>query len=405
MQQKKKLVVIGGGAAGFFGAITAAENNPILDITILEQGNEVLGKVKISGGGRCNVTHACFDARELVKYYPRGFKELLSPFFKFNCTHTIDWFEYKNVALKTEEDGRIFPVSNKSQTIIDCLIEQAKLYDIQIIKQAKVLRFDIDEKFTIFYNDKKIIADYLLIATGSSNTIWQLLKNIGHEIIAPVPSLFTFNIKDDLIKGLEGITIPDVQCTIIDTKIITNGALLITHTGLSGPAILKLSAFGARILHKKKYQFVIKINWIQLTLEEAISTIKSEKEIQAKKQISNFTPFVLPNRFWLRVLEINKINGNKLVADLNKQEIQLIAQTLTQYIFNVYSKNTNKDEFVTAGGIALKEVDFKTMESKQIPNLYFAGEVLDIDAVTGGFNFQAAWTTGFIAGNAIAEKI
>lgn len=404
MQQKKKLVVIGGGAAGFFGAIAAAENHPNLSVTILEQGNEVLGKVKISGGGRCNVTHACFDVKELVKFYPRGFKELLSPFYKFNCTHTIDWFEHRNVALKTEEDGRMFPVSNQSKTIIDCLLEQAALYDIQIIKQAKVMRFDVGETFNVYYNDKKLVADYVLMASGSSNTVWQLLKNIGHEIIAPVPSLFTFNIQHDLIKGLEGITIADVQCTISNTKVVTNGALLITHTGLSGPAILKLSAFGARLLHAQQYKFDIKINWIQLSLEAAINQLKEEKETQAKKQLSNFTPFVLPHRFWLKVLETNRINANKLVADLNKQDILLIAQTLTQNVLKVFSKNTNKDEFVTAGGVALKEVDFKTMESKLIPNLYFAGEVLDIDAVTGGFNFQAAWTTGYIAGNAIAER-
>ncbi len=404
MQSKNTLVVIGGGAAGFFGAITAAEQNPNLKIIILEQGNEVLGKVKISGGGRCNVTHACYDVKELIKYYPRGNKELLSAFYKFNCEHTIDWFEQKNIELKTEEDGRIFPVSNLSQSIIDCLTKQTSLYNIEIIKQAKVMRFEVEEKFHIFYNDTKIIADYLLMSSGSNNTIWQLLKNVGHEIIAPVPSLFTFNIKNALIADLAGISIQNVTCKIKDSKTETNGALLITHTGLSGPAILKLSAFGARYLFEKKYQFELQINWINQTLEEAIQHLKNEKEQQAKKQMSNFSPFDLPNRFWLKVLETSNIMSNKLVADLNKNELQQLAQTLTQSNLKVHSKNTNKDEFVTAGGIALKQVDFKTMESKLIPNLYFAGEVLDIDAVTGGFNFQAAWTTGFIAGNAIASK-
>lgn len=404
MKSKQILVVIGGGAAGFFAAITAAELNPNLSVIILEQGLEVLGKVKISGGGRCNVTHACYDVKELVKFYPRGNKELLSPFYRFNCEHTIDWFENRNIKLKTEEDGRIFPVSNNSQTIIDCLIEQTKLFNIQIIKQAKVMRFEVGEKFDIYYNDKKIEADYLLIASGSNNTIWQLLKNIGHEIIAPVPSLFTFNIKSELIKDLAGVSINNVQLTINDAKINTTGAILITHTGLSGPAILKLSAFAARILFDKKYQFDLEINWIQQTTDEAIQQLKKEKETQAKKQVNNFTPFEVPNRFWLKVLDINGISHHKIVADLSKQDIQNIAQTLTKSVIKVYSKNTNKDEFVTAGGIALKEVDFKTMESKLIPNLYFAGEVLDIDAVTGGFNFQAAWTTGFIAGNSISEK-
>jgi predicted Rossmann fold flavoprotein len=404
MQNKKTLVVIGGGAAGFFAAIKAAEQNPNLNVVILEQGNEVLGKVKISGGGRCNVTHACFDVKELIKFYPRGSKELLGPFYRFSCEHTVEWFENRNVKLKTEEDGRMFPVSNLSQTIIDCLVEQTKALNIDIIKQAKVMRVDLQDIFHVYYNEKNIPADFLLMASGSNNTIWNLLKIMGHEIIPPVPSLFTFNIKSELINGLEGITISSIQCNIIDTKISTHGAVLITHTGLSGPAILKLSAFGARLLHEINYQFNLKINWINQTTDEALQHLKNEKENQAKKQLSNFSPFDIPNRFWLKVLETNKIKANKLVADLNKNELQQIAHTLTQTILKVHSKNTNKEEFVTAGGIALKEVDFKTMESKLIPNLFFAGEVLNIDAVTGGFNFQAAWTTGFIAGESIAGK-
>jgi hypothetical protein len=372
---------------------------------------EVLGKVKISGGGRCNVTHACFDVKELVKFYPRGNKELLSPFYRFNCEHTVDWFEDRGVELKTEEDGRMFPVSNRSQSIIDCLIEQTKLLNIQIIKQAKVMRFETGENFSVYYNDKKITADYLLIASGSNNTIWQLLKQSGHEIIDPVPSLFTFNIKEDLIKGLEGISLNNVQLSLnVETssgqanKIMTEGPVLITHTGLSGPAILKLSAFAARVLYDKKYQFDLEINWIDMSTDEALQKLKTEKEAQAKKQANNFSPFDIPNRFWLSVLNVNGISPQKLAADFSKQDLQNIAHTLTKSRLKVFSKNTNKDEFVTAGGVALKEVDFKTMESKKIRNLYFAGEVLDIDAVTGGFNFQAAWTTGFIAGSDIGSK-
>jgi len=404
MDQKKILVVIGGGAAGFFAAITAAENNQNLEVIVLEQGNDVLGKVKISGGGRCNVTHACFDVKELVKFYPRGHKELLGPFFKFNCEHTIQWFESRSVKLKTEEDGRMFPVSNQSQTIIDCLTEQAKLYNVTIVKHAKVMQFDVSDKFIIHYNNKQLHADFLLLASGSSNVVWQQLKNI-HEIVPAVPSLFTFNIKNELIKGLEGIAFNHVLLSIKDSKISSNGALLITHTGVSGPATLKLSAFGARLLHEKNYNAEINVNWISQNLEDAIQKIKEEKEKQAKKQVSNFTPFVLPHRFWLKILEVNGIPLSKLVTDLSKSDIQNIARTLTQTVFSIHSKNTNKDEFVTAGGVALKEVNFKTMESKHVPNLFFAGEVLDIDAVTGGFNFQAAWTTGFIAGNSIAEKL
>lgn len=404
MQIKKILAVIGGGAAGFFAAITAAENNPDLKVIILEQGNEVLGKVKISGGGRCNVTHACFDVKELVKFYPRGHKELLGPFYRFNTEHTIQWFEYRGVELKTEADGRMFPVSDSSQSIMDCLIETATAYDIKIIKQAKVMRLDVADSFQIYFNDRALNADYLLIASGSSNTIWQQLKKLGHEIIEPVPSLFTFNIRHELIKGLEGISFQQVSLSLKEAKIETQGALLITHTGLSGPAILKLSAFAARLLNEKKYQFELMINWIDSSTDEAMLRLKSEKDIQAKRQVSNFSPFELPQRFWLKVLEVSGIPANKLVADLSRNELQNIANALTKCVLKVHSKNTNKEEFVTAGGISLKEVDFKTMESKLIPNLFFAGEVLDIDAVTGGFNFQAAWTTGFIAGSSLAEK-
>lgn len=404
MQIKKILAVIGGGAAGFFAAITAAENNPDLKVIILEQGNEVLGKVKISGGGRCNVTHACFDVKELVKFYPRGHKELLGPFYRFNTEHTIQWFEYRGVELKTEADGRMFPVSDSSQSIMDCLIETATAYDIKIIKQAKVMRLDAADSFQIYFNDRALNADYLLIASGSSNTIWQQLKKLGHEIIEPVPSLFTFNIRHELIKGLEGISFQQVSLSMKEAKIETQGALLITHTGLSGPTILKLSAFAARLLNEKKYQFELMINWIDSSTDEAMLRLKSEKDIQAKRQVSNFSPFELPQRFWLKVLEVSGIPANKLVADLSRNELQNIANALTKCVLKVHSKNTNKEEFVTAGGISLKEVDFKTMESKLIPNLFFAGEVLDIDAVTGGFNFQAAWTTGFIAGSSLAEK-
>lgn len=404
MQIKKILAVIGGGAAGFFAAITAAENNPDLKVIILEQGNEVLGKVKISGGGRCNVTHACFDVKELVKFYPRGHKELLGPFYRFNTEHTIQWFEYRGVELKTEADGRMFPVSDSSQSIMDCLIETATAYDIKIIKQAKVMRLDVADSFQIYFNDRELKADYLLIASGSSNTIWQQLKKLGHEIIEPVPSLFTFNIRHELIKGLEGISFQQVSLSMKEAKIETQGALLITHTGLSGPTILKLSAFAARLLNEKKYQFELMINWIDSSTDEAMLRLKSEKDIQAKRQVSNFSPFELPQRFWLKVLEVSGIPANKLVADLSRNELQNIANALTKCVLKVHSKNTNKEEFVTAGGISLKEVDFKTMESKLIPNLFFAGEVLDIDAVTGGFNFQAAWTTGFIAGSSLAEK-
>ena len=402
MQNKKTLVVIGGGAAGFFAAIKAVEVNSNLSVIILEQGLEVLGKVKISGGGRCNVTHACFDIKELVKFYPRGSKELLSPFYQFNCEHTTDWFENRNVKLKTEEDGRIFPVTDDSQTIVDCLVQQAILLGVKIIRQAKVIQIEKQEhKFVVHAIQQQISADFLLIASGSNNTIWNILANLGHTIVAPVPSLFSFNTKNTLFKELSGISIAGTHIKIKNTSHTANGILLITHTGLSGPAILKLSAFAARALAEQNYIFSIQINWINYTKNEAIEQLTIIKNEHNKKAIHNFSPFGLANRFWRNCLKETKIDETKQWANLTKNELQLIVDFLTNSEIQIHGKSTNKDEFVTAGGVDLKEVDFKTMESKLIPNLYFAGEVLDIDAVTGGFNFQAAWTTGFIAGNSI----
>jgi predicted Rossmann fold flavoprotein len=403
VKNRKKLVIVGGGAAGFMAAITLAEAQQNIDIIILEQGNEVLGKVRISGGGRCNVTHACYDVKELVKFYPRGKKELLSPFFQFNCEHTIDFFESKNVTLKTEDDGRIFPTTDDSMTIVNCLKNEATKLGIKIILQAKVMQISIAEKFEINYNNTILKADYLLIASGSNNTIWNSLKSLKHTIIEPVPSLFTFNTKNNLFRDLSGISIPSTKIKIKESAFETNGILLITHTGLSGPVILKLSAFGARFLAEKNYQFSILINWINESKDKAIIELNAIKIEHSKKAIQNFSPYKLANRFWKNcLLELN-IDTDKQWANLNKNELHSIADFLTNCEINIQSKSTNKDEFVTAGGVALNEVDFKTMQSKIVPNLYFAGEVLDIDAVTGGFNFQAAWTTGFIAGNNIGE--
>lgn len=403
MENRKKLVIVGGGAAGFMAAITLAEAQQNIDIIILEQGNEVLGKVRISGGGRCNVTHACYDVKELVKFYPRGNKELLSPFFQFNCEHTINFFESKNVTLKTEDDGRIFPTTDDSMTIVNCLKNEATKLGIKIILQAKVMQISIEEKFEINYNNTILKTDFLLVASGSNNTIWNSLKSLKHTIIEPVPSLFTFNTKNNLFRDLSGISIPSTKIKIKESAFETNGILLITHTGLSGPVILKLSAFGARFLAEKNYQFSILINWINESKDKAIIELNAIKIEHSKKAIQNFSPYKLANRFWKNcLLELN-IDTDKQWANLNKNELHSIADFLTNCEINIQSKSTNKDEFVTAGGVALNEVDFKTMQSKIVPNLYFAGEVLDIDAVTGGFNFQAAWTTGFIAGNNIGE--
>ncbi len=404
MQKTHKLVVIGGGAAGFFAAITAAENNPHLKVTILEQGIDVLGKVRISGGGRCNVTHACFDPKELIKFYPRGSKELLGSFYRFDCASTVDWFTQKGVALKTENDGRIFPVSDDSATIIDCLMQSAKQLGITILKQAKVIRFETKPSLRIFFNEACLEVDYILVASGSNPTLWKLLEKAGHSILTPVPSLFTFTIKDELIKGLEGISLPDCTVKISNTKYEARGPVLITHWGLSGPGILKLSAFAAIELAAYNYQFPVYVNWINREKEDATNILAEAKIQHAKKNIGNFSPFDIPSRFWNSLLNILSINPSKKYADTTKEELQKIAVTLTTCLLNVSGKSTHKEEFVTAGGIALKEVDFKTMESKIVPGLFFSGEVLDIDAVTGGFNFQAAWTTGYIAGSSIAEK-
>ncbi|MFN8238776.1 MAG: NAD(P)/FAD-dependent oxidoreductase [Chitinophagales bacterium] len=404
MLQKKVLLVIGGGAAGFFAAISAAACNPNIDIIILEQGNEVLGKVKISGGGRCNVTHACFDVRELTNYYPRGNKELTGPFFRFNCEHTIQWFESKGIELKTEEDGRMFPITDNSQTIIDCLLDKARKSGIHVIRQAKVIRIKTCDGFIISTGQREYHADYLLIASGSSSYVWNLLADMGHTIVPPVPSLFSFNTRNTLFKDLAGIALPHTQINIKGTSFTAEGILLITHTGVSGPGILKLSAFGARVLAEKNYSFTLRINWVNCSKQEAVDALHIIKTAHAKKEVQTIAPFQLPSRFWKNSLKTIPIDEHKQWANLSGNELQRIADFLTMCEIPISGKSTNKDEFVTAGGVSLKEVDFKTMESKMIPQLYFAGEVLDIDAVTGGFNFQAAWTTGFIAGTTVAEK-
>lgn len=403
MQQRKAFIIIGGGAAGFFAAVTAAENNPDLDILVLEQGNEVLGKVKISGGGRCNVTHACFDIRELTKYYPRGSKELTGPFYRFNCEHTIQWFENRGVTLKTEEDGRMFPASDDSQTIVDCLLEQARKSDIRIIRQSKVISIENNDRFTVKTIQHTYKADFLLLASGGNASVWNLMAAMGHTIVSPVPSLFSFNTKNTLFKDLAGISVSHTQLNIKGTPFSAEGILLITHTGISGPGILKLSAFGARVLAERNYSFTLLINWINCSKQEAAATLQSIKTEHAKKEVQNYSPFQLAGRFWKNCLRTIPIDEHKQWANLSKNELQSITDFLTACEIPISGKSTNKDEFVTAGGVSLKEVDFKTMESKILPRLYFAGEVLDIDAVTGGFNFQAAWTTGYIAGTAIGE--
>ena len=395
-------LIVGGGAAGFFTAINIVERNPKAKVAILERGAEVLGKVRISGGGRCNVTHACFEPNELVKFYPRGEKELRGPFHQFCSGDTIEWFERHGVALKIEDDGRMFPVSNSSQTIIDCFLKATQQLGIKVLTGQSVQSiFKKDNYWKIDTQNQNYQAENLILATGSNPKIWEMLQEFGHAIIPPVPSLFTFNSKDPRIKELPGVS-AKVTVRVKDTKLEATGPLLITHWGMSGPAILKLSAWGARILHDKNYQFTLLVNWLNtIDTEEAISQLKTLKQEQAKKTVAKKSPFELTNRLWESLVLASGISTETKWADLSKTQLQHLAQQLTNGVFQINGKSTFKEEFVTAGGIDLKEINFKTMESKIHPNLYFAGEIVNIDAITGGFNFQNAWTSGFIVANAV----
>jgi hypothetical protein len=408
MRKKQSLNIIGGGAAGFFAAIQCAEQNPELDISILEQGNQVLGKVKISGGGRCNVTHACFEPRQLVQFYPRGTKELLGPFHKFQPADMIDWLEFRGVEVKTEPDGRVFPVTDNSMTIVNCLMESAREAGVHIKTGVKVVSFNRNEKENLWQiktlEGTKLSADFLLIAGGSSNVLWQQIENLGHTIIDPVPSLFTFNIRSVIIKDLMGLSVPESIVKIQGQKLQSTGPLLITHWGLSGPAILKLSAWGARLLAAMQYKFSIQVNWTGKDAESVFKQLEEAKYTQAKKLVVNTPLFRIPGRLWKSFCQQAEIQSSTQWSDINLREMKSLLQLLCNTTLQVQGKSTFKDEFVTCGGIALEEVNFKTMESKKQPGLYFAGEILDIDAITGGFNFQAAWTTAWLAGNAIAEK-
>jgi predicted Rossmann fold flavoprotein len=402
MNQNFDIIIVGGGAAGFFTAINIVEKNPKLKVAILERGAEVLQKVRVSGGGRCNVTHACFEPNELVKFYPRGEKELRGPFHQFCSGDTIEWFARHGVELKIEDDGRMFPVTNSSQTIIDCFLQATQKLGIKVLTGQSVQSiFKKDAFWKVESQSEHYLTEKLILATGSNPKIWEMLQNFGHAIVSPVPSLFTFNIKDSRIKELPGVA-ANVSVRVKDTKLNSTGPLLITHWGMSGPAILKLSAWGARILHDKNYQFTIYVNWLNdVDSEDAEKILKELKQEQAKKAVSKKSPFEFPNRLWESLVLAAKIEAETKWADVSKIQLQNLALQLTNASFQVNGKSTFKEEFVTAGGIDLKEINFKTMESKLHQNLYFAGEIVNIDAITGGFNFQNAWTSGFIVASAI----
>lgn len=404
---EKKLIVIGGGAAGFFCAVNAARLNPLLKVIVIEKSNKLLSKVKVSGGGRCNVTHACFDIGEMSRNYPRGANFVKKTFHHFFTTDTIKWFDERGVTLKTEEDGRMFPVSNTSETIIRCILKEASTYNVAIMLNAEVKKLEkTQEKFHVELSDhRQLNADYVCVASGGypKSSMFDWLKETGHTIEEPVPSLFTFNLPGHPIRELMGISAENVKVKIQQSKLAESGAVLITHWGLSGPAVLKLSAWGARELAKLNYEFTISINWLpelnEQTLKERFLQIRNEN---ASQRIKGRNMHGLPGRLWdflatqsgvtetIRWAEMPSVVQNKFIKHLCNYELQ------------VKGKTTFKEEFVTAGGINLSEIDYNTMMSKKVSNLYFVGEVMDVDGVTGGFNFQHAWTSGFIAAKSIA---
>ena len=408
MNSNFDIIIVGGGAAGFFTAINIVENNPKLKVAILERGKTVLEKVRISGGGRCNVTHACFVPNDLVKFYPRGEKELRGPFHQFCSGDTIDWFEKHGVELKIEDDGRMFPVSDNSQTIIDCFLSATQKLGIQVFTGQSVQSiFKAEDYWKVEtsrnFGNETFACQKLIMTTGSNPKIWDMLTELGHTIVSPVPSLFTFNIKDARIKDLMGLS-AFAKVKVKNSKLEASGPLLITHWGMSGPGILRLSAWGARELFDKQYQFIIQVNWLnEVTFEEAMDTLKELKQEHAKKAVSKKSPFEFPNRLWESLVLASDIDSERKWADLSKKELTDLANQLTNGEFQVNGKSTFKEEFVTAGGIDLKEINFKTMESKLHKNLFFAGEIVNIDAITGGFNFQNAWTSGFLVAQTITE--
>ncbi len=397
MNSKYDIIIVGGGAAGFFTAINIAERNPNYKIAILERGKSVLEKVRISGGGRCNVTHAEFIPKELAKNYPRGEKELVGPFHQFCSGDTIEWFSNRGVELKIEDDGRMFPISDSSQTIIDCFLSAIQRLKIDVLTGQSVQSiFQGENYWKVETNHETFSCHKLIMTTGSNPKIWEMLENIGHSIISPVPSLFTFNIKDNRIKNLMGIS-AFANVKVKNTKLEASGPLLITHWGMSGPGILRLSAWGAKILAEKKYLFTIQVNWLNdSSFEETLNLLKDLKLEHSKKIISKKSPFEFPNRLWESLTMASGISSETKWADVSKKQLIDLANQLTNGEFQVNGKSTFKEEFVTAGGIDLKEINFKTMESKLFPNLFFAGEIVNIDAITGGFNFQNAWTSGYI---------
>ena len=406
----QRIVIVGGGAAGFFAAITCAEQQRGAEILIFEKSAHFLSKVKISGGGRCNVTHACFDARELTARYPRGERALIAPFKQFSASDAVAWFAARGVKLKTESDGRMFPITDVSQTIMDCLLNAARDAGVKLRANcgvdSAVQKSGGGFELTLS-NGEKLSCDKLLLAIGGCRTpaLGRLAVGLGHTLEPPVPSLFTFHIETRWLRELAGVSIETVEASVPGTKLRERGPLLVTHWGLSGPAILRLSAWGARELHDLNYHFPLVINWLP-DMDEAklAAELKSRRASQPAKTLVNYPIAPLPARLWEQLVLASGIPRDLRLSSLSDAARHKLIQQLLRSEFSVTGKSLNKDEFVTCGGVRLGEVNFKTMESKLCPGLFFAGEVLDIDGITGGFNFQAAWTTGWLAGKAMATS-
>ncbi len=421
----RRIGIVGGGAAGFFAALAAIEEDPSCSITIYEATAHLLAKVKISGGGRCNVTHACFEPRELIRRYPRGGRELLGAFSRWQPRDTVEWFETRGVKLKAEADGRMFPVTDSSQTIVDCLLHATRAAGVTVRMNCGVKQVERPDRNVPVSNPTESAlesthstfalhlttgetaeCDRLLIATGGnkSNAGFEIARRFGHTVSPPVPSLFTFHINDPRLAGLSGVSVEDAATAVVGTELKEQGPLLVTHWGMSGPAILKLSAWGARQLHDAGYKFKLRVNWAPRYHVEALrATLESARAANPRKQVTTWCPLGLPLRLWERLVVAAGAAPDGTWAGLGNVALRAITAQVAEGEFAVDGKSLFKEEFVTCGGVRLAEIDFKTMESRLAPGLHFAGEVLDIDGLTGGFNFQAAWTTGRLAGQAMAH--
>jgi predicted Rossmann fold flavoprotein len=406
----EKIAIVGGGAAGFFAAITCAEANPKNEVSIYERGSEFLTKVRISGGGRCNVTHACVEPRAMSERYPRGERALISPLHRFSVSDTVAWFERRGVRLKTEEDGRMFPVTDSSGTVIDCLLHEARTAGVRLFarKGVDAVRRTSDGFELHFAGGKTAVCNRLLLATGGTRSAsgGEIAESLGHAVALPVPSLFSFHVGEAWLRSLPGVSVPEVEASVLGKRLRERGPILVTHQGVSGPVILRLSAWGARLLHEMDYQFTLRLNWLPDSSEEIVRRqLRSLRDSNPNRRVANSPLGALPHRLWEQLTRQAGIDSGIRWTTLSRLQANALAALLVRTELTIHGKSLNKDEFVTCGGVKLSGVDFKTMESRVVPGLYFAGELLDIDGITGGFNFQAAWTTGWIAGNAMARPL